>query len=136
MNGMIMTIYLWHLTALILVVALAVLLGGIGLGVAPASGAWWLARPFWIASYLLGVLPFLALFARFEQAGASAAPAAIAMWRLIAGVLLVCGGLALTAAGGIGSRGWTGVRLWVVALAFLGAALVDFGPLARFVRRS
>ena len=42
----------------------------------------------------------------------------------------MCGGLAATAAGGIGSDDWTGIRVWVVALPFLGAALVDFGPLA------
>ncbi|MCZ6641297.1 MAG: acyltransferase, partial [Gammaproteobacteria bacterium] len=130
-NGMIMTVYLWHLTALIVVLALAYAAGGLGLGVEPATGTWWAWRPVWIGLYAVAVVPFIAVFARFEQVSVSVETAGISRWRLMAGVLLVCGGLALTAAGGIGSDGWTGVRLWVVALPFVGAALVDFGPLTR-----
>ncbi|MDH3641362.1 MAG: acyltransferase, partial [Gammaproteobacteria bacterium] len=130
-NGMIMTVYLWHLTAFIAAVALAYAAGGIGLGVEPASGAWWAWRPVWIVLYAVVVLPFIVIFARFEQAGTKLIATEVSSWRLVASVVLVCGGLALTAAGGIGSEGWTGVRLWVVALPFIGAALVDFGPLAR-----
>lgn len=130
-NGMIMTVYLWHLTAFILVVALAYAFGGVGLEVDPGSSAWWAWRPIWLALYVLAVLPFIAVFARFERAGTLVPPAGLSAWRLVVSVLLVCGGLALTAAGGIGSDGWTGVRLWVVVLPFVGAALVDFGPFAR-----
>ena len=32
--------------------------------------------------------------------------------------------------GRIGSDDWAGFRIWVVALPFFGAALLDFGPLA------
>lgn len=128
-NGMIMTIYLWHLTAFILVVALAYA-AGIGLETYPGSGAWWAWRPAWFALYGITVLPFIAVFARFEQ-GIVPVAERVSRWRLVASVVMVCGGLALTAAGGIGSDSWTGVRLWVVLLPFVGAGLVDFGPLAR-----
>ncbi|WP_282098454.1 hypothetical protein [Qipengyuania vesicularis] len=41
----------------------------------------------------------------------------------------------MTAAISIASPdGVTGVRLWVVALLFVGAALVGFGPVYRWVR--
>ncbi|WP_374405922.1 acyltransferase [Pelagerythrobacter sp.] len=40
MNGMIMTVYLWHLTAFVLVMVAAWLLGGIGLRAAPGSAEW------------------------------------------------------------------------------------------------
>jgi hypothetical protein len=46
-NGMIMTIFLWHLTASTLVTGLALQLGSVGLTVEPGSGAWWAARPLW-----------------------------------------------------------------------------------------
>ncbi len=52
LNGMIMTVYLWHLTAFVLVLIAAWLLGGIGLTVAPGSAEWWLARPVWFALYI------------------------------------------------------------------------------------
>ena len=47
-NGMIMTIFLWHVTTLLLVSGLA-LLTGVGLTFFPGTAAWWLTRPLWIA---------------------------------------------------------------------------------------
>jgi fucose 4-O-acetylase-like acetyltransferase len=134
-NGMIMTIYLWHLTAFVLVMIAAWLLGGVGLDVAPGSGSWWLARPVWFALYIATTLPLVALFARFEQ-GRSESDAMIPHWRLITALILICTGLAATAAISIASpEGVTGVRLWVVALPFIGAALVRFGPLFSLMTR-
>ena len=50
--------------------------------------------------------------------------------------LLICAGLAMTAAISIASPlGVTGVRLWVVALPFAGAALIRFGPVYSLAKR-
>lgn len=134
-NGMIMTIYLWHLTAFVVVMVAAWLLGGIGLEVAPGSSAWWLARPLWFACYIAASFPLILAFARFERMGKSGG-VNVAHWRLVTGLLLVCVGLAMTAAISIASPlGVTGVRLWVVALPFVGAALVGFGPVYGILRR-
>jgi fucose 4-O-acetylase-like acetyltransferase len=134
-NGMIMTLYLWHLTAFVAVVAAAWALGGIGLHTAPDSTAWWLNRPLWFALYIAAALPLVALFARYEQAGRNSGSDA-PVWRLVVGLMLICAGLAATAAISIASPlGVTGVRLWVVALPFIGAALCGFGPLHRLVRQ-
>ena len=129
-NGMIMTVYLWHLTAFVFVMVAAWLLGGVGLHAEPGSAAWWLARPVWFALYIAALSPLIMLFARYEQAKRSPKrDAPVPHWRLITGLLLVCAGLAATAAISISSPlGVTGVRLWVVALPFLGAALIGFGP--------
>ena len=43
-NGMIMTIFLWHVTALLLVSGLAVA-SGVGLSFFPGTADWWLTRP-------------------------------------------------------------------------------------------
>ena len=135
-NGMIMTIYLWHLTAFILVMVAAWLLGGIGLETPPGSGAWWAARPVWMILYVVTLFPLLILFTRHERASTWVASNDVAHWRLIAGLLLVCLGLAATAAITIASpTGVTGVRLWVVALPFIGAALAGFGPVHDIMRR-
>jgi hypothetical protein len=130
-NGMIMTIYLWHLTAFVLVLVASWLMGGVGLHVPPGSGAWWAARPLWFGLYIIALVPLILLFARFEQAGKGDGRP-VATWRLITGLLLICIGLGASAALSIASPlGVTGVRLWIVALPFLGAALVGFGPFAQ-----
>lgn len=132
-NGMIMTIYLWHLTAFVLVLVAAWLLGGIGLDVMPGSAAWWLARPLWFALYIAASLPLVLLFARYERA--SSAGVEVPHWRLILGLILICAGLGATAAISIASPyGVTGVRLWLVALPFIGAAIAQFGPVHKLVR--
>jgi peptidoglycan/LPS O-acetylase OafA/YrhL len=134
-NGMIMTLYLWHLTAFVAVIAAAWALGGIGLHTVPGSAAWWLARPLWFALYIALALPLVALFARYEQAGRNGS-SEVAVWRLVLGLVLICTGLAATAAISIASpEGVTGVRLWVVALPFVGATLCGFGPLHSLVRQ-
>jgi hypothetical protein len=134
-NGMIMSIYLWHLTAFVLVMVAASMLGGVGLHEAPGSTAWWLARPIWFALYIALLFPFILLFARYERGGGKA-EGGVTHLRLVLGMLMICTGLAMTAAISIASPlGVTGVRLWVVALPFLGAALVGFGPAARLLTR-
>lgn len=136
MNGMIMSIYLWHLTAFVLVMVGAWLLGGIGLHVEPGSAEWWWSRPVWFALYIALLLPLVGIFARFERGYTPARDGRkVPHWRLVGGLALICLGLAMTAAISIASpEGVTGVRLWVVALVFGGAALVGFGPLYRLVR--
>ncbi len=135
-NGMIMTIYLWHLTAFVAVMVAAWLLGGIGLTIEPGSAGWWLARPIWFALYIAALVPLILAFARYERAGKSAGRP-IPHWRLIAGLLLICAGLAASAIYSIASPlGVTGVRLWIVALPFVGAALVRFGPVHDLPRRA
>lgn len=124
-NGMIMTIYLWHLTAMVLWIGLAFALGGIGLAPRPGTGEWWRARPLWFAVLILVLFPLVAIFGRFERPKASAhAPPA---WRLVAGASLIVLGLALLALDGIGGSGWFGLRPVVLALPFVGAALIGIG---------
>jgi len=132
-NGMIMTIYLWHLTAFVLVMVAAWLLGGVGLDVQPGSAAWWLARPVWFALYIVALFPLIMAFARYERANGS--DKEVPHWRLIVGLLLICAGLGATAAISIASPlGVTGVRLWLVALPFVGAAVAQFGPVHRLAQ--
>ncbi len=59
-NSMIMSIYLWHLTVMIVFIGILYLAGGIGLGVEPGSLAWWLSRPLWLMALLLLLVPRVA----------------------------------------------------------------------------
>lgn len=61
-----MTVYLWHLTAMFVVVGVVLL--GLGQRLPEAWGAdWWASRPAWFAGYLLVLLALLRLFGRFED---------------------------------------------------------------------
>jgi hypothetical protein len=122
-NGTIMTVYLWHVTVLVLIVGLANLLGGIGLALEPGTSGWWASRPIWIA-LLAGVLwLFIPLFGRFEQAARGRGAASLPAWRIVAGAAGVCAGLAMLALKGIGSEGALGIRIGAVTVALVGAAL-------------
>ena len=138
-NGMIMSIYLWHLTGFVLVLVAAWLLGGVGLAVEPGSAAWWAWRPVWFALYIAATLPLVLAFARFEQAREhpkAAGKGDVPRWRLLSGLVLACVGLAATAVLSIASpTGVLGVRFWIVVLPFIGGALVRFGKLYGWTAR-
>ena len=127
-NGMIMTLYLWHMTAMIAALALALALGGVGLDAVPDTGAWWALRPAWLAVYAAALVPFIVLCARFERA--SGPVRRVSRLRLVAGASLTCAGLGLLSFGGITAAGG-GVRVVPTLLPLVGTALAGFGPLAR-----
>lgn len=93
-----MTVYLWHMTALVIAVAVTYPTGLWPAGAA-IDGRWWALRPLWLA--LLGVVlaGLVAVFARFERAGrprprAGRVRAAVGLAATTAGIgLLVAGGL-------------------------------------------
>jgi hypothetical protein len=122
-NGTIMTLYLWHASALVLVVGAAWALGGVGLGLAPGSAAWWATRPLWLALLAAVLAPLVAVFGRFEQRAHRAdLPPPFAVQSVL-GALAVCLGLAGLALGGIAAPGMLGVRTGTLLLTFAGAAL-------------
>jgi hypothetical protein len=134
MNGMIMTIYLWHLTAFVLVMAVTWLaFGGVGLDSVPGTVGWWASRPLWIAIYIIALLPMIAIFARHERSfGPIRGGRTVPRLRAVLGVLAICAGLGATAGLTIASpEGVSGVRWWVIALPLVGAALMGFGPVYR-----
>src|SRR5215470_12439676 len=58
MNGSIMTLFIWHLTATTLVVLAAYLAGGFGLRLEPGSSEWWWSRFPWLAANAVALIPF------------------------------------------------------------------------------
>jgi hypothetical protein len=123
-NGTIMTLYLWHVTVMVLIIGLVNLLGGIGLGLQPGTWIWWASRPIWIAILAAVLSIFIPVFGRFEQTARTGAAAPIPAWRAVAGAICVCTGLVVLALTGIGAEGLLGIRIWAVIVALAGAALV------------
>jgi hypothetical protein len=119
-NGMIMTIYLWHLTASTLVVGLALVVGNIGLEVDPGTSLWWSLRPVWLLVYVAALGLLAPAFSRLER-GAGSTAGNVTSWRLVLGAMVACSGLALLALDGVVGTEWLGLRIYVLCLPFLGA---------------
>jgi len=130
-NGTIMTLYLWHVTAMVLIVGLANLLGGFGLGLRPGSAEWWFTRPVWFVVCAGLLAAFIAVFARFEQTARRGVSSALPTWQAVAGATCVGLGLGFLARNGIGAPGPLGIRIWFVLLALGGAGLATGRPLRR-----
>ena len=128
-NAVIMTVYLWHATVMVLLVGLAELPGGAGLRFVPNTTAWWASRPAWILVLLLLLGGFVAVFGRVEEwvRDHEVAPAT---WRSITGAVAVGTGLVTLAAAGIAGDNALGIRAAPVLLA-LGGALLVAAPRSR-----
>ena len=122
-NGSIMTLFIWHLTATVLVIMVAYLAGGFGLRLEPGSSEWWRARHPWLASNTIALDHLVVVFGRFERPRAVEDVPAPA-WRYVLGAILAVAGLALLTAQGVGGSGTFGLNVWGLALAVAGVGLV------------
>jgi hypothetical protein len=122
-NGSIMTLFIWHLTATTLVVLAAYLAGGFGLRLEPGSSEWWWSRIPWLAANAMALIPLVMVFGRFERPRATGGVPASA-WRYVLGALVTGVGLALLVAQGVGGRGSFGLNVWGLALALMGIGLI------------
>lgn len=113
-----MTVYLWHMTAMVAAVAAAA-----ALGLLPETAfdaGWWLGRPVWLAAVAIPLVPLVLVFSRFERPR-PATPLPTRPWSVgltLGGVAGVCVGLAQLVTGGLHVPGAPlGVPvLWVGAL--------------------
>ncbi len=120
-NGMIMTVFLWHSTVMMLMFGAALLLGGLGLKSAPGSGQWWLMKLAWIGLLAVAMLPVVGFASRWEQsAPGGKAPKAL---RQVAGSLILGGGMGLLAYRGIVHRDSGALSFVPLLLPFLGALI-------------
>jgi len=123
-NSRIMTLFLWHLTVMVLLVALAMATNSAGLEKPPGEDGWWLIRVAWLVGQFAILLVFIGLFGRFEHPGKIDASAIYPAWRLVFGAFILSFGLALLVTGGISGTGPTGLRLSALLPTLLGVALV------------
>jgi peptidoglycan/LPS O-acetylase OafA/YrhL len=77
MNTVAMTVYLWHLTVMVLVIG-ALAAGATWWVVEPLSAAWWMTRPLWLAGLTAVLIPVVALLLPVEH---SVPPVLPRRWR-------------------------------------------------------
>jgi hypothetical protein len=132
-NIQIMTLYLWHLTAMVLVIGVSILAGGFGLGIQPLTPAWWLTRPIWFAVLAVVTIGLMAIFGRFERPVEDPRPAPRG-WQPVLAVLLICAGLGFLAAIGIADD--DGLNGLVLSLPVIGVVIGGIARLPTFGRAS
>ena len=119
-SSRIMTLYLWHLTAMVIVVGLGLLMEGWGFGIEPLSVGWWLTRPIWFLVLLIPTLALIAVFGRYERPESDPRPAP-PWWQPVLAVLLICAGLGFLAAIGIADQ--DGLNGLVLSLPVIGVVI-------------
>jgi fucose 4-O-acetylase-like acetyltransferase len=124
LNGRIMTIYLWHMTTMLLVIGGLLLASGAGLGLEVDSATWWLTRPLWLAVLTAITWPFILGLGRFERPRADRRPTP-PVWRPLLAVGLFCAGFGFLAATGISDD--QGLNGLVLSLPFLAAVAGGVG---------
>ncbi len=130
-SGIIMTVYLWHLSAMSLLAAAGLFaFDGALFRIEPASAMWWLTRPVWLLLLSLVTVGLTLLFARFEWR-ISKRPAPRSAITVTIGLLLAGGATTVVALEGIATSEAT-VDWSIPLLALAGAALL--GALPTFAR--
>ena len=66
-NGSIMTVYVWHMTAMALAIGAVLLVDWPLLAPIPGSVGWWVTRPLWIGVLAIVTVPFMVAFRRLES---------------------------------------------------------------------
>jgi hypothetical protein len=127
-NSMIMTVYLWHITVMVLFAAILYLAGGIGLGIEPGTAEWWWTRPVWILILFCLLLPVALLLSPLERRGRAADAGIPGVGRQIAGAIMICLGVALLAMYGYGGGPIARLDLISFGLVIVGSGISGLLP--------
>jgi hypothetical protein len=126
-SGLMMTIYLWHLTSLSLITAVGIFaFDGVFFSIEPGTVLWWMTRPIFDVVLAAGLAVLIAIFGRFEiDINASFQP----MSRRFVTIGLVTTIVALsgTAFAGIVTREGT-INWWIPVTAIVAAGLIGAYP--------
>jgi len=120
-NSMIMTLYLWHITVMVVVVSLAYLADGFGLGIEPGTSEWWFTRPVWLAVLYAILLPLTFALAPLERRPRRADAPIPAATRQVGGAIMICLGVAYLALFGFGSAPLPGLDIAAFILVLAGS---------------
>jgi hypothetical protein len=127
-NSMIMTVYLWHITVMVVFVALLFLAGGPGLGLEPGTLDWWYSRPVWISVLMVLLLPVALLLSPLERRSRSSDSAIPSTARQVVGAMMICLGVALLAMYGYGGGPIPRLDLASFALVVVGSGISGLLP--------
>lgn len=126
-SGFIMTIYVWHLTALSLLLAVGIFtFNGVAFSVEPGTAAWWLTRPVFYAVLILVTSVIVVTFAIFER-DIDTTQHSRPMWMVAAGMTATIAALASTAFIHLVERD-ASINWWIPVLTFVAAVAMRAYP--------
>lgn len=126
-SGLMMTIYLWHLTSLSLVTAVGIFaFDGVFFSIEPGTALWWMTRPLFDLVLLTGLAILIVIYGRFEtDINTSFRP--MSRRFVTIGLVTTIVALAGTAFAGIITRDGA-INWWVPATTIVAAALIGAYP--------
>jgi hypothetical protein len=138
-NSMVMTFYLWNMTAAVLA-AVILLPTGIAPQPEPLTTSWWFWRLGWIAACAACLVPFLFAFRWAERPGAPppAAPSGrLGVASSLAGIAAASAGMSIIAAAAFPVQGEVlAMPAFGVALLIVGALLLHVNPLSPLAKNA
>ena len=120
-----MTVYLWHTTALIALLGLSLLVDGYGLTTTPGGIGWWASRPLWLVALAVMLVPFILVFGWAEttaQRRRRNPPGPLQVW---SGAAIASYGIAFLALDGANAGNALGLNVVPVMAALLGVLLTS-----------
>ncbi len=127
-SGMIMSLYVWHLTAMVLAIGVGSALGNLGFSIDPLTPTWWWTRPVWFAVNIAFLVPLVLAFAGFERRAQTGerAPRPLALG---IGIVVSALGLGGAAAFGTAQIAEFPLRWWVPLAVIVGTFLAGMSTL-------
>jgi len=125
-NGLIMPVFLWHSTVMMLLIGACFWLLPNVLLPLPGTVEWWSYRPLWVLVFLLIMLAILPLFLKLEKIISGTPRTNVTLPRIALGAICLCLGLALLAGNGVTGQGPLGLNWLACCLPIAGGFLALF----------
>ncbi len=127
-NSMIMTLYLWHMTVLIAVLALGYYSDGVGMHMAVNSPAWWWSRPLWLLVLTLLLIPLAIALSPLERITQPESADKPLRRQLILGAILCGLGITITTLNGFTGELFTLTGSGALLLIIFGGWICGLSP--------
>ena len=126
-SGFIMTIYVWHLTALSLVIAIGLFtFDGVAFSIEPGTAAWWVTRPLFYVVLIAATGVLVVVFGVFER-DIDTSPPKRPLPVLVAGMVGIIAALSATAFVYLVDRE-AGIAWWIPVVAAASAVIIGAFP--------
>ncbi len=125
-NGLIMPVFLWHSTVMMLLIGACFWLLPNVLLMLPGSAEWWAFRPVWVIAFLVFMLALLPLFLLIEKIITGKPRENVSLAQLLIAAVLMSLGLALLAGGGVSGNGPLGLNWLACSLPVIGGFIALF----------
>jgi len=134
-NGLIMPIFLWHSTVMMLLIGICFWAMPSLLMALPGTSDWWLYRPAWVGVFMVIMLAMLPIFLLLEKLITANPRDNVSITQLMISAMCMCIGLALLAGSGVTGEGFFGLNWFACSLPIIGGLIAIF-KLPKFFKKT